>query len=106
MVVHCAGALTTLIRSSGLYGIVSTAAGWLIVSQSERHEIRAIHISSGAVEEIDTASAGKLNWPLGLALNDSDRVCYIANFGQYITAVTLPARYFTAAAQDAAPKQF
>ncbi len=61
--------------------------------------IRAVYIPTGAVEQIDTTSVGKLNWPLGLALNESDRMCYIANLmGNYITAVTLPARYFTVSA--------
>ncbi len=79
-----------------MFGIVSTAAGWLIVSDYGEKAIRAVHIPTGAVEKIDAASAGKLNWPLGLALNESDRMCYIANrFGGCITAVTLPARYFT-----------
>ncbi len=53
-----AGTLTTLISSSGaFYGIVSTAAEWLI--EYERHAIRAIHIATGAVEQIHTASADK-----------------------------------------------
>ncbi len=95
----CAGALSTLVSVLTVFGIVSTAAGWLIVSDYLENVIRAVHIPTGAVEKIDTASAGKLHQPQGLAVNESDRMCYIANqFGHYITAVTIPARYFTASA--------
>ncbi len=58
----------------------------------------AIHIPTSAVEKIDTASAGNLTGPIGLAFNESDRMCYIANEDSDITAVTFPARYFTVVA--------
>ncbi len=71
MVLCCAGELTTLISSSsGLFGIVSTAAGWLIVSNPQKHEIQAIHIPSGSVEQIDTA-ADELQRPAAAATGTS-----------------------------------
>ncbi len=108
MALRSAGELTTLLDANlnlVFVGIVSTAAGWLIVSYCIGHTIWAIHITTGVVEIIDTTSAGKLSSPVGPALNESDRMCYIANqFGGYITAVTLPARYFTViAGADAVP---
>ncbi len=96
---RAAGALTTLGPSFAVYGIACTKAGVLIVSDFTYAKLSAVHIATGAVEGIDTTSAGKLIWPLGLALNESDRMIYIANrSGGQIKAIALPDRYFTATA--------
>ncbi len=66
-----------------------------MLSHSEKQAIIAFHISTGAVEDVATASSDGLKWPLSLAVSDSDRTVYVANRGSdQIRAVTLPARYF------------
>ncbi len=78
-------------------GIVCTSAGFLIVSNHDLHTLSAVHIATGVVEQIDLGTT-ELNWPLGLALSEGQRVVYIANTGHathQIKTVALPDRYFT-----------
>ncbi len=90
----CAGALTTLSAGYNGFGLVCTSAGFLIFSHFDTASLLAVHIATGAVEAIYLGST-ELIWPLGLALNDSQRVVYVAcMLGHQIKTVALPDRYF------------
>ncbi len=79
-----------------LYGVVCTSAGVLIVSKYSAHKLFAITPGTatgsatghgqGQIEQITvtggtatgtTNDAVRIVWPLGLALNDADRMLYV-----------------------------
>ncbi len=89
-----AGELTTpkLNRSlGGLTGMACSSAGYLIVSSGPRNCVYTICISSGEVTQI----AGGFSFPQGLALNERDRIVYVADSeANQIRTVSLSDRLF------------
>ncbi len=86
------GTLTTLGAESNAFGVVCTSAEVLIISNCAT---RSWPFISQPVRWKHDLGSTELTYPLGLALNDSQRVVYVAHpIDLQIKTVALPDRYF------------